>query len=70
MKKEKKITEAVEDALKLMAERRKSDQSLRELESFYIKMLDQGLVIKQEYNIRPLDTVGHYEFYPVYKQNK
>ena len=50
--------------LKLTLERTQEnlerEASFQELQRFYAEMKEKGFVIRKEYTLPPLDTVGHY----------
>jgi len=56
------IAKEVKDALKKKQRESKGDTALLELQKFYEEMKKRGLVMKQEYTLPPLDTVGSYLF--------
>lgn len=52
------ISEKLQEAVKDYERKHNNDQELIKLSEFYIKMTREGLVLKKEYDLPPLDTIG------------
>ena len=52
------ITKRIEQASETGLKQFQSDPTFRDLEKFYLEMLQQGIAKKQEYNLPLLDTIG------------
>jgi len=53
------LVKEVKRAIEVREEILEEDTSFQELKKFYEEMLKDGYVVKQEYTLPPLDTIGH-----------
>lgn len=53
-----KTSDKLQDVLKQEGQKLKSSPKFAEIQEFYIDMEQKGLVVRQEYRLPPLDTIG------------
>ncbi len=60
----KPLADQIKESSATITARLGSDARFRELSEFYHEMLKAGLVIKREYEIPPVDTIGRTLYQP------
>jgi hypothetical protein len=53
-----RTTTELEEALKKFQKLKDSDVEFARLRQFYLEMMKQGMLVKKEYDIPPIDTIG------------
>jgi len=55
-------TAELRDTLERIEREREGDESFKRLRDFYQDMLRKGLLVKKEYDLPPIDTIGKTAF--------